>query len=260
MSESENMKNFDIVIRFYEELNDFIKNKPKKKDIAHSFKGKRSVKDLIESFGVPHCEVDLILVNGISVGFDYTVKNGDRISVYPVFEKYDIKSITKLRGQPLRETKFVVDVHLGKLARYLILLGFDTDYNRFRDDPELAEISKNQNRILLTCDRKLLMRSIIQRGIIIRNSDPFMQVVEVLDRLDLWDDVKPFTRCTVCNSKIVETSDDEFDAIFPTLPPNIKSWCKQISKCTGCGKLYWKGSHYDRLVLLVEKITNQKTR
>lgn len=256
----ENTNENIILIRFYSELNDFLRNHPKKEDIRYSFQGRRSIKDLIESFGVPHVEVDLILVNGISTGFDYIVKNGDRISVYPMFESCNIEAISKLKRKALRDTKFVLDVHLGKLALYLRLLGFDTDYRNFRDDAELAEISKEQQRILLTRDRQLLMRSIVEKGLIIRNTDPFLQIVEILNRLDLWDVVIPFSRCTVCNGKIIEIhkEDEAFIHIFNELPHKVKSWCKEIYKCTNCGKIYWKGSHYDKLMIFIEKIMNER--
>lgn len=141
---------FNITIRFYEELNDFLKKLPLKTDIFLTYSHRRSVKDLIESLGVPHVEVDLILVNGESVDFDYIVRNGDRISVYPVFEAMELTGITSLRVKGLRETRFVVDEHLGSLARKLRLLGFDTDYIKNRSDAELAPVSQNEGRILLT--------------------------------------------------------------------------------------------------------------
>ena len=108
---------YRITIRFYEELNDFLPPAQRKKDIIHAFRGRRSVKDLVESFGVPHVEVDLVLVNGASVDFSYIVSDGDRISVYPEFETLDVGDVSRLRPEPLRDTRFVLDVHLGKLAR-----------------------------------------------------------------------------------------------------------------------------------------------
>ncbi|HON80431.1 MAG TPA: Mut7-C RNAse domain-containing protein, partial [Spirochaetota bacterium] len=146
---------YRVTIRFYEELNDFLPRQDRKRDIEVSFNGRRSIKDFIESMGVPHVEVDLILVHGISVDFNYLIQDGDRISVYPVFERLSIEGVTRLRPAPLRLTRFVLDVHLRKLARRLRLLGFDTDYDEHRDDPELAELSAKENRILLTRDRGL---------------------------------------------------------------------------------------------------------
>lgn len=159
-------------IRFYEELNDHLRGYPKKEDIVFSYKGRRSVKDLIESFGVPHCEVDLILVNSLSVAFDYSVKNGDRISVYPQFERFNLERVSKLRAEALRETKFVADVHLGKLVRKLRLLGFDTLYDQSWHDSNLVQISAEQRRVLLTCDRELLKHSIVEWGMAIRSRNP----------------------------------------------------------------------------------------
>jgi len=115
-------------IRFYEELNDFLPLERRKVDFSHEFQRRASIKDLIEALGVPHTEVDLILVNGASVDFSYIVRDGDRISVYPMFEAFDIQTVSRVRPQPLRVIRFVLDVHLGKLARYLRLLGFDTLY------------------------------------------------------------------------------------------------------------------------------------
>ena len=130
--------NYRVTVRFYEELNDFLRRDRRKRDIEFSFDGRRSVKDLIESFGVPHVEVDLVLVNGESVGFDYIVADGDRISVYPVFESLDIRNVTRLRPEPLRDARFVLDVHLRKLAHRLRLLGFDAVFDGRLDDPDLA--------------------------------------------------------------------------------------------------------------------------
>ena len=228
-----------ITIRFYEELNDFLKNYPLKTDIPFSFKGKRSIKDLIENFGVPHVEVDMILINGKPVRFDYIVENGDRISVYPVFERFNIGHTSLLRDYTLRTSKFVLDVHLGKLAKHLRLLGFDTDYTRFRDDPELAEISDKEHRILLTRDRQLLMRSIVQWGLIIRSDQPIQQIVEVLNKLDLWDEIKPFTRCKSCNGIIKQIPPDsnKFETLKINIPEKVLKWCSEFTYCSSCNKV-----------------------
>lgn len=249
---------YNITIRFYEELNYFIKKYPLKVNIPFAYTGKRSVKDLIESFGVPHVEVDLILVNGKSVPFEYIVKNGDHISVYPVFERLNIKSVSKLRDHVLRNNRFVLDVHLGKLARHLRLLGFDADYKPFRDDKDLAEISSRQHRILLTRDRQLLMRSIVQRGLILRSDNAQEQIIEVLKKLDLMDEINPFTRCLSCNGKIIPLSRDnpDFTGMRSKIPDKVLQWCREFSFCQNCGKVYWKGSHYDKLFARIEQIKN----
>jgi len=249
-----------VTVRFYEELNDFLPKQYRKKDRRCSFNGKRSVKDFIESLGVPHVEVDLILVNGESVDFNYILNDDDRISVYPVFERLNIENATRLRPVPLRETRFVLDVHLRKLARRLRLLGFDVDYEDNRDDDELAIISHDETRVLLTRDRGLLKRSIVTRGLIVRNTDPEGQVIEVLDRLDLWTGCRPFTRCIECNGVISKLSrgDEHYEEAMKYVPEGVLSWCREFFYCSACRRVYWRGSHYEKLVNIVDGILNNR--
>ncbi len=251
---------YRITIRFYEELNDFLSKEMRKKDIDFSFMGKRSVKDLIESMGIPHVEVDLILVNGKSVDFSYIINNEDRISVYPVFETFSIEEVTHLRKSPLRDTKFVLDVHLRKLARRMRLLGLDVDYKADRDDPELAKIAEDENRILLTRDRQLLKRKNVSRGIIIRNTDPEAQILEVLERLDLWSTCEPFTRCIECNGEMSELpiNSNNFNKFKRRIPEEVRSWCTEYHQCSSCSKIYWKGTHYKKLDDIVNRIMRSK--
>lgn len=247
---------YRVTIRFYEELNDFLPPVKRKKDIDFEFPGRRSVKDLIESFCVPHVEVDLILANGKSVNFSYIVNDGDRISVYPVFETLDIGTVTRLRPAPLRDPRFVLDVHLQKLARRLRLLGFDVDYQPDRDDAELADIAERENRILLSRDRQLMMRKKVTRGLYVRNTDAEKQVNEVLDRLDLRGRCRPFTRCIECNGAIesLDVTDGGSSDLADRIPPGVRSWCREYYRCRGCGRIYWKGSHYEKLKKRLEGI------
>lgn len=238
--------------RFYEELNDFLAPGYRKTTFTHRFDRRASVKDMIESFGVPHTEVDLILVNGNSVDFGYIVQDGDRISVYPVFESLDISPLVRLRPAPLREPKFIVDTNLGRLARYLRLLGLDCLYrNDYRDD-ELARLSSDQKRILLTRDRALLQRKIITHGYFVRETSPRRQVSEVLQRFDLRKLLSPFTRCTRCNGTI-EAVDKR--AVEHRLEPKTRKYFDQFRICRDCGQVYWKGSHHVRAQRLVEELS-----
>jgi uncharacterized protein with PIN domain len=241
---------YTVTLRFYEELNDFISDYPPKEDIPFTFRDRRSVKDLIESLGVPHVEVDLILVHGRSVDFDYIVQDGDRISIYPVFERLDITGLTHLRAAPLRQTRFVLDVHLGSLTRKLRLLGFDCDYSNDRDDPELAAISAQQQRVLLTRDRGLLKRKIVSRGLIIRHDDPDEQLAEVLNRLDLKGQIRPFARCIECNSLLafLPRKSPLFEELKSSIPMGILERYREFSCCPSCRKVFWKGSHYDAMM------------
>ncbi|MDY6934302.1 MAG: Mut7-C RNAse domain-containing protein [Spirochaetota bacterium] len=249
---------YRVVIRFYEELNDLISKEKRKSDIEFSFSGRRSIKDLIESFGVPHVEVDLILVNQASVDFSYIVRDGDRISVYPVFETFPIDGVTRLRASPLRNLRFVFDVHLRKLARRMRLLGFDVYYEDGIEDSELVRISYQEKRILLTRDRQLLMRRSVSRGLYIRNTDPNRQMLEIVNRLHLRSLCKPFTRCIECNGEIRDLllDGDDFKERMHRIPEGVLLWCIEFSQCASCDRIYWKGSHYEKLRAIVDSIIN----
>ncbi len=247
---------YRVSVRFYEELNDFLPAGRRKREIEVEFGGRRSIKDLIESLGVPHVEVDLILINGESVGFERIVADGDRIGVYPVFETLDITSVTRLRPVPLRDPCFVLDVHLRKLAKRLRLLGFDVDYLPERDDEELAAVAEAGGRILLSRDRGLMMRKNVSRGLWVRETDPERQLIEILERLDLRSLCRPFTRCIECNGEIdpVDFGSPEGRALATRVPPGVLSWCREYFRCRACGRIYWKGSHYEKLRKRVEKL------
>ncbi|MBW6460326.1 MAG: Mut7-C ubiquitin/RNAse domain-containing protein [Bacteroidales bacterium] len=235
----------NISLRFYEELNDFLHYSRQKKTFYFSFSGRRSVKDIIESIGVPHTEVDLILANNQPVAFDYHPEAGDIISVYPVFESIDISSINLLRPEPLREPKFILDVHLGTLARYLRMLGFDTLYRNDYQDDELISISLSERRALLTRDLPLLKNGRLTHGYFIRETQPKRQVQEVMRRFDLKNQIKPFARCMLCNG-IIETVEKK--EIEDQLLTNTCKAFYEFFQCSACGKIYWKGSHYKKMV------------
>ncbi len=243
-----------VTIRFYEELNDFLEEDKKKVSFSVKTNPGQTVKDLIESENVPHTEVDLILVNSKSVNFSWQVMDGDRISVYPVFESLDIKNATKLRLLPLRllssnGAKFILDVNLGKLARYLRIGGFDTLYSNSYKDKEIAEISARENRILLTRDRDLLKRSIIQRGHWIRSQNAVLQYQAVLERFDLSGSVSLYSRCPKCNGNLRQV--DKKD-ILDRLAPKTAMYYDNFKVCDICGKIYWKGSHYYNFIKMTD--------
>jgi uncharacterized protein len=230
--------------RFYEELNDFLPPAQRKKTLSYKFNGHPGIKDPVEAFGVPHTEVDLIIANGESVGFDYRLQPGDRIGVYPMFESFDISPLIKLREQPLRRTAFVVDANLGKLARRLRMLGFDVLYDNRYGDGEIASIASEQQRIVLTRDRRLLFIKRITHGYWVRSAFPDEQVQEVLRRFDLYRQIKPLQRCMKCNGMLQPVAKD---AIFDQLEPNTKRYYEVFCRCSGCGKIYWEGSHVENM-------------
>lgn len=238
-------------LRFYAELNDFLPPEKQQRPFSHTFELKPTVKDMIEAQHVPHAEVDLILVNGQSVDFDYHVQDGDRISIYPVFESFDVSPLIRLRPEPLRDPRFVLDVHLGRLATYLRMLGFDTRYRNDFSDDELAQISANERRILLTRDRGLLMRNIVTHGFCLTSTDPRQQLAEVVRRFDLFNLIKPFQRCLRCNQPLQPV--DKAD-ISERLLPKTRQYYDEFKYCRACDQVYWKGSHYRRMQQLIKNI------
>jgi len=237
--------------RFYEELNDFLPPGRRKVEFVHEWKGIVSVKDIVESLGVPHTEVDLILANGESVDFAYRPQDGDRISVYPMFESFDISPAQRLRPRPLREPRFVLDGHLGRLARYLRMLGFDTLWSNDADDEALVHISQQQARTLLTRDQGLLKRKAVTRGYWVRSTAPREQLREVLERFDLYRAATPFTRCMACNGLLRPATVEE---VQERLPPRTILYYSEFWQCEGCAKVYWEGPHVRRMETLLQEV------
>lgn len=243
--------------RFYAELNDFLPPERRKRTFTHRFEGRVSVKDMIEALGVPHTEVDLILANGDSVDFSYLVQDGDRISVYPVFESIDITPLVRVRPHPLREIRFVVDTHLGKLATYLRLLGFDTLYRNDYQDEELVHLSSSERRVLLTRDRGLLKHSRVTHGYYVRETIPRRQLPEVLRRFDLFGSLAPLHRCLRCNDLLQPVAKE---AVSDRLEPKTRQYYDEFRICQSCGRIYWKGSHYQRMLRFIEGLLSSSTR
>ncbi|MBM3189036.1 MAG: twitching motility protein PilT [Chloroflexi bacterium] len=241
-------------LRFYAELNDLLPESRRQRRFTRAFDLSPSIKDLIESLGVPHTEVDLILVDGQSVGFDYRVQNGDTISVYPVFESLDISPIVRVRPRPLRLTRFVLDVHLGRLATYLRMLGFDTLYRNDLQDEELAHLSRAEERILLTRDQGLLKRNLVTHGYWVRATRPMDQAIEVLRRFDLSGAVTPLCRCLCCNGLLEPVAKSD---IAHRLEPGTLACYDAFAICRACDRVYWQGSHYQRMLRLIERLLGE---
>jgi len=237
--------------RFYAELNDFLPPGLRRREIPYRFYGSPAVKDAIEALGVPHVEVDLILANGRSVGFDYRLQPGDRIAVYPVFESLDITPLVRLQGRPLRHPRFIADVHLGKLVRLLRLLGLDIVEFAGEEDAALVKAALKEGRIILTRDRDLLKRGAVTHGYWVRSTDPVEQAREVVRRFDLRSQARPFTRCVSCNGLLVWVKKEK---VIDRIPPKTARWQDEYLICTDCGKLYWRGTHYpqiERTIMLI---------
>jgi len=241
-----------ITLRFYEELNDFLPTGKRKVSYKHCYFGSPTIKDVIESEGVPHPEVDLILADGKSVDLSHRIKSGELFSVYPVFESFDISEISKVRDSPLRDIRFIADAHLGKLARLLRLLGFDTLFRSDYEDEEITTISNAEQRIILTRDKELLKRSNVVKGYWIRNTDSKEQAREVIKRFHLEILFKPFQLCMVCNGNLEKV---DKSSVIDEIPPKPAEFYQDFYRCDGCNKVYWKGTHYDRLKDWVESVS-----
>lgn len=246
-----------VRLRFYAELNDFLPLALRKTCFTYSIGPNQNIKHLIEGFGVPHTEVEVILVNGLCVDFDYIVQPDDHISVYPMFEALDIRPLLRLRPRPLRSLRFIADAHLGKVARYLRLLGFDCLFFNDAGDSNLAAISVDQGRVLLTRDRDLLMHRVITHGCFVHATEPKQQLKEIVQRLQLESEYNPFTRCMVCNGLLMAV---ERSRIEGRLPQRVGENYNEFWCCDECGRIYWKGSHYREMRHFIDTLTPPLTQ
>ena len=240
-----------VIFRFYEELNEFLPKQRRKKDFQVDFEGRRSLKDMIEALGVPHTEIDLILVNGKSVNFAYVLQDWDRVSVYPVYECLNIENVTRLRKVPLRKTKFIADIHLGDIVKYMRALGFDVCFDPSLSTRKIIEISKQKSRIILTKSRQLLKFKEVTHAIFIRPGTTAEQIKGILDYLDIKDRIKPFSRCLCCNSVLKNVSKE---SIAERIPPKTKELCDQYTYCKFCDKVYWRGTHFIKMNKAIDHI------
>jgi len=237
--------------RFYEELNDFLAPERRRREFSVPCARAATTKHMIEALGVPHTEVELILVNGESVGFDRLLTDGDRVAVYPTFEAFDVTPLLRLRDQPLRCSRFVADAHLGGLAHLLRMMGFDTLYDNAYADHEIERLAGSEHRIALTRDRELLKRRGITHGVYVRALRSVDQLREVFERLHLVRSSRPFTRCLHCNAALVAI--DKVQAL-PQLPPRVAATFDRFSACVGCGRVFWEGSHWRRMQALIDEL------
>ncbi|MEA3275233.1 MAG: Mut7-C RNAse domain-containing protein [Pseudomonadota bacterium] len=244
-----------VFLRCYAELNDFLPPLRRQQESQLVLDETKAVAELIAEVGIPAAAVELVLVNGVSRGLDCPLRDGDRVSLYPMFEAFDVTPLLRLRSHPMRQVRFVADAHLGRLARYLRLLGFDTLFENDIGDSALARISAEKRRILLTRDRALLRRRLVNHGLWVPSTRPREQLAYVVGRLDLYALFRPFTRCTMCNGMLTPVPKATLEA---DLPPRVRAVFEDFWRCDDCGRVYWQGSHYDRLRVFVAQITPER--
>ncbi len=242
------------IFRFYAQLGDHLPPWRRGVSFEHAFTGSPAVKDVIEALGVPHGEVDLVLANGRAEPFRYRLRHGDRVSVFPAFRSLDISPRPRLRPPRPDVPRFLLDVHLARLARYLRLLGFDTTLDPALDDPELADLAVEEGRILLTRDRGLLKRGTVVHGYWVRATDSRAQLAEVVASLDLARLARPFSRCMACNGRLAAAAKSD---IARRLPPRTRLDHDDFQTCAACGRLYWRGSHFQHMRALVTEVVGE---
>lgn len=203
-----------------------------------------SLKHLIEVCGVPHTEVGGICVNGRPAGFADRAADGERIEVRS-WSAADLHAAHALRHWPAPEAmRFVADAHLGALARRLRMAGFDTLFRNDFADREIAALAAAEARIVLTRDRGLLQHKAISHACYIRATTPEAQFDELVARLGLRPGFRPFTRCMVCNAPLEAVAKG---AVLGRLPPSVRLRQMRFTRCTGCGRVFWEGSHWQRM-------------
>jgi len=239
--------------RFYEELNDFLARPLRRREFSCACAHNATTKHMIEALGVPHTEVELILVDGESVGFDHLLEDGERVAVYPKFEALDVRSLLRVRAAPLREPRFVADAHLGGLAHLLRLAGFDTLYDNHYADDAIEALAAAEHRIVLTRDRELLKRRDITHGCYVRTLDPHAQLREIFERLDLAASARPFRLCLSCNAPLHPI---EREAVRTRVPDGVFERQSRFATCDVCRRVFWEGSHWQRMRALMDDVTH----
>jgi uncharacterized protein with PIN domain/sulfur carrier protein ThiS len=237
--------------RFYQELNDFLAPGRRQREFAYPFAQSATTKHAIEALGVPHTEVELVLVNGESVGLDRRLRDGDRVAVYPKFEALDVTPLLRIRAQPLRVTRFVADAHLGGLARLLRMTGFDTLYDSHFHDDDVVDVASTQQRIVLTRDRALLKRRTVTHGCFVHALRPPWQLRELFERLDLARSARPFTLCIKCNAPLAAV---DKAVVAELLPAGVRARHERFSTCGSCARVFWEGSHWRHMRTMVDEL------
>ena len=241
---------FTARLRFHGDLSVFLRSSQAQPHVVEKrLSEKTSVKDAIESCGVPHTEVDLIVANGAPLTFSHHLVSDEEIDIYPVPAPPALFPAVRLQQRGLR--RFVADGHLGKLVRDLRLLGFDVAYNNNATDEGLLAVAVHEERALLTRDRRLLMHAVVLHGYCPRSHDPEEQIIEVIRRFDLAQLLAPYSRCLQCNGLLERVDKAE---VFEQLAPLTKIYYEDFRRCNACGKIYWPGSHFGKLEARLEKL------
>jgi uncharacterized protein with PIN domain len=242
----------NITFRCYAELNDFLSQEQRQKQFVHSLKTPVTLGEALESLRIPWSEVDLVLVNGEPETLDARLRENDFVSVYPTFETLDIGELKSIHSQALRVTRFILDAHLGKLAKYLRMLGFDSLYRNDFGDEEIIGLALQEKRIILTRDKLLLQSRRVTHGYYVRATEKHAQLREVVQKFDLYSQFKSFTRCMTCNAELVPKNRVD---IRDLVDEDTLQFFDEFFFCPACRKVYWKGSHFKRMESFIRDLT-----
>ena len=244
----------EVKISFYGYLNDLLPKFRRNKVICEELKDSRSIKDLIEALGPPHTEVGRILVDGRAVTDSLQLTGGEEIHVYPAFIDID-KPLDDTTPPPMPK-RFILDVHLGTLAKYMRALGIDTLYENYYSDEKIVETALREGRTILTRDRGLLKRRSVEYGYLVKSDRNREQLMEVFINFKILPSVEPFSRCLRCNGPLKAVEKKE---IVRELDPLTEKFYSEFFRCTSCGGLYWKGGHWERMSLFIDDFLTQLT-
>ncbi|HAH25485.1 MAG TPA: twitching motility protein PilT [Prolixibacteraceae bacterium] len=239
-----------VSFRFYEELNNYLPEELRQVWVESNIETKASIGEIIQSLGIPPDEIDLVLVNQQSKSLDYLLQDGDRVSIFPVFESFDLSEMNQLREKPLRNPSFILDVHLGRLCKYLRMLGWDTLYSNQYTPEQMIELSLQEKRILLSRSIQLTRHKQLTHAWWVRSSNPLEQLKDLVTRLDLSSQADPLTRCLNCNNKLISIDKTE---VVGRLEDRTAKYYSEFFVCRKCDQIYWKGSHYENMVKFIEQ-------
>jgi uncharacterized protein with PIN domain len=244
----------NITFRCYAELNDFLPQEHRQRQFVHTLKTPVTLGEALESLQIPLSEVDLVLVNGTPGSLDQRLYENDYVSVFPTFEILDISELKGEQSPALRKTRFILDAHLGKLAKYLRMLGFDTLYRNDYGDDEIINLALKEKRIILTRDKLLLQSRRVTHGYYVRSTEKHKQLKEVVRKFDLYNQFQSFSRCMTCNAELVLRNRED---VVHLVEEDILQLFKKFYFCPACRKVYWKGSHFKRMEIYIRNLTDE---
>ncbi|RIJ42348.1 Mut7-C RNAse domain-containing protein [Pontibacter oryzae] len=233
-------------------LQDFRPKRLRGAAFVYTFRGAPTVKDALEALGVPHPEVDVILVNQKPVLFRYRLQAEDSVEVHPFEPSRQWPAGFSFEEAHPPPNQFILDVHLGTLAKSMRMLGLDVIYETNFTDKAIASLAAEQQRIVLTRDIGLLKQKNITWGYWLRSQQTEAQVAEVIARFNLQPHFKPLSRCLSCNLPLREVEKRE---VLNLLPPKTKLYFKEFHQCPACLRVYWKGSYYERMRQYISQIS-----